>query len=485
MNAAQNVIITSSGCSRRLFDERNLQNLLSDDGYRLTNAGYDYLALKTLALRGSIHSFGTQIGVGKESNIYVVADEEGNPLCLKLHRLGRTCFRNIRNKRDYHGNRKKMSWLYLSRISATREFAYMKALYDLDFPVPKPVDFNRHCVIMELVKGYPLHQINEIGDVEQLYDDLMNLIVRLGNHGVIHGDFNEFNIMVTDDAKPILIDFPQMVSTSHQQAKMFFDRDVTGVREWFKKKYGFDSEDYPKFDDLEREGNLDVEVSCSGFTKEMETDLLNEYHPQDSDEEESSGSDSEEIKTIEENIDLYKKGVEIEVKFSEEKQDKHSSIMKYMQSMSQHNEFEKAFTEEDDLQFQDALSELKIKSEIPQASSSSNKPIENNDDAASISSNDLDLPEMDDELKDLDPSSREYRMKMVRKVLSDARSQRSYSTSASTIAPSVITDRVKKVINEKNKKDTRRRIVPKGEASAVRRMRIENKDVVKDYAGWV
>lgn len=63
-------------------------------------------------------------------------------------------------------------------------------------------------------------EVKEIIDVEALYNDLMDLIVRLGNAGVIHGDFNEFNIMVTDDAKPILIDFPQMVSTSHQNAKM-------------------------------------------------------------------------------------------------------------------------------------------------------------------------------------------------------------------------------------------------------------------------
>lgn len=456
-----------------------------DDGYRLTNTGYDYLALKTLTLRGSISSFGTQIGVGKESNIYVVGDEEGNSLCLKLHRLGRTCFRNVRNKRDYHGKRKKISWLYLSRISATREFAYMKALYDRGFPVPKPIDFNRHCVIMELVNGYPLHQINEIGDAEQLYDDLMNLIVKLGNHGVIHGDFNEFNIMVTDDAKPILIDFPQMVSTSHPQAKTFFDRDVTGVREWFKKKYGFDSADYPKFEDLEREDNLDIEVSCSGFTKEMEIDLLNEYHPEASDEEEDSESDSGEINDTEDLIDEYRKGVEVEVKFSEEKTDKTSSIMKYMQSMSQHREFDKAFTEEEELEFQDAVSDLKITETKPEDPVISKISEDIDDGAASISSNDLEVPEMDDELKDLDPNSREYRMKMVRKLLSDVRSQRTTTTAASTIAPSVVTDRVKKNIHEKNKKDMHRRIVPKGQASAVRRMRIENKDVVKDFAGWV
>ena len=104
----------------------------------------------------------------------------------------------------------------------------------------------------------------------------MNLIVRLGNCGVIHGDFNEFNIMITDDAKPILIDFPQMVSTSHPNAKFFFDRDVTGVKDLFRKKFGYESTEFPVFEDISREDNIDVEVSCSGygFTKEMEKDLL-------------------------------------------------------------------------------------------------------------------------------------------------------------------------------------------------------------------
>lgn len=61
-------------------------NSVIDDGYRLTNSGYDYLALKTLTARNVVSSFGNQIGVGKESNIYTVANEEGQPLCLKLHR---------------------------------------------------------------------------------------------------------------------------------------------------------------------------------------------------------------------------------------------------------------------------------------------------------------------------------------------------------------------------------------------------------------
>ncbi len=69
------------------------------DGYRLTNSGYDYLALKSLSARGAISGFGNQIGTGKESNVYIVSDAEGIELCLKLHRLGRTCFRKVSRRR--------------------------------------------------------------------------------------------------------------------------------------------------------------------------------------------------------------------------------------------------------------------------------------------------------------------------------------------------------------------------------------------------
>lgn len=94
-------------------------------------------------------------------------------------------------------------------------------------------------------------QIHEVEDVDSLYDELMNLIVKLGSLGVIHSDFNEFNLMITEDGKPILIDFPQMVSTSHADARMFFDRDVRCVREFFRRRFGFESETCPSYDEVE------------------------------------------------------------------------------------------------------------------------------------------------------------------------------------------------------------------------------------------
>ena len=49
------------------------------------------------------------------------------PWCLYfVSRLGRTSFRKLKEKRDYLGKRHSASWLYLSRLSAMKEFAFMK-----------------------------------------------------------------------------------------------------------------------------------------------------------------------------------------------------------------------------------------------------------------------------------------------------------------------------------------------------------------------
>lgn len=359
----------------------------------------------------------------------------------------------------------------------------------------------------------PLHfrtNVSEIENVEGLYDDLMNLIVRLGNCGVIHGDFNEFNIMLTDDQKPILIDFPQMVSTSHPNAQMYFDRDVQGVREIFRKRYGYESEEYPKFEDLEREDSLDNEVKCSGygFTQEMEDDLLKEYgvvagaNRDEEEEEEFTDSDSEDFDFEQENDSLpaytetelseFRQKIDKEVTSFEKKgTNKNVGVLKYIEEMSKQLEenvqFEKPLAPEEEIDiFEDSLDKPVPAAEIQTTSVPNATPLADpsNDDAHSISSNDLETTEQNDELSKLDPNSREYRFKMVRKLLDDAKSMRSYSTSASTIAPSVVSDRVKRGLTEREKRETRRKCVPKGEASAVRRMRKDNAGVVREYAGW-
>lgn len=87
------------------------------------------------------------IGTGKESDVYIgVAGETagiqneqigldatknrlvdpGIPVVVKFHRLGRTSFRKVKEKREYHQHRNTCSWLYLDRLASQREFTMMK-----------------------------------------------------------------------------------------------------------------------------------------------------------------------------------------------------------------------------------------------------------------------------------------------------------------------------------------------------------------------
>lgn len=61
--------------------------------------------------------------------------------------------------------------------------------------------------------------MREISDASALYDELMNLVMKFANHGIIHCDFNEFNLMLSNEGKVTVIDFPQMVSISHTDAE--------------------------------------------------------------------------------------------------------------------------------------------------------------------------------------------------------------------------------------------------------------------------
>ncbi|XP_074526430.1 serine/threonine-protein kinase RIO2 [Halichoeres trimaculatus] len=442
-------------------------------GYRLNYGGYDYLALKTLCSREVIISVGNQMGVGKESDIYIVASPEGEQFALKLHRLGRTSFRNLKNKRDYHKHRKNMSWLYLSRLSAMKEFAYMKALYDRGFPVPKPVDYNRHAVVMELINGFPLCQVHELQDPPALYNEFMELIVKLANHGLIHGDFNEFNLMLDDQDHITMIDFPQMVSTSHPNAEWYFDRDVKCIRDFFAKRFNYESELFPTFKDIRRSCSLDVEVSASGFTKDMERDgaFLHPVGPEgeydDDDDDDEEESDDEE--TTEEEAEKEEKSVNME-------------------------EYKHAMLELEGLKVSDTLTETRAEDRETEKGTEQNetetKPAAQSDEETERDKEE-ELNEADDEcpeLSDLSAANKEFKpfrdsdslLHMAEHIRRRTDSEATMGSvgSCSTIPPEIVRQKVRRQLTQQQKAAQRRRL-QKGEANLITKSRRENQNNIK------
>lgn len=72
-----------------------------------------------------------------------------------------------------------------------------------------------------------------------------------------------------------LIDFPQMISTSHTNADYYFNRDVECVRTFFRRRFGFVAAQVPTLDkDTARnEHALDEQLAASGWTPAQETEF--------------------------------------------------------------------------------------------------------------------------------------------------------------------------------------------------------------------
>jgi RIO kinase 2 len=449
------------------------------DGYRLTILGYDYLSLRALRAREVVGSVGNQIGVGKESDIYIAGDSDKNDVVLKFHRLGRTSFRKIKEKRDYHKRRHYCSWLYLSRIAALKEFSFLEALHKRKFPVPRPIDACRHVVVMGLVDGLTLCHVDSLPNVGEMYDKLMALIVRLARYGVIHSDFNEFNIIITHDNEPIMIDFPQMVSIDHPNADFYFNRDVQCVRDFFKRKFAFDCDNFPKFDEIERKHKLDVEVSASGFTKQMQLDLNQAYdkgqfeahleeedtESEEDEEDDAEGYDQEELEAIEEEGDEQKETLKKEDRFT--------------------NWIESAQTRLNELVVAEKLDDEECPQLIPMDEEHQKKY------EAAIKETEQKLQELgvndgeqeDNGLEDHEDVTSANGEK-YKKNKSDPRGKvthaRSIYSTGSTIAPQEIK---KRLLGEKNKAK-KEKLKVKGKQCAVQRGRRANRDLLKEYEGW-
>ena len=76
----------------------------------------------------------------------------------------------------------------------------------------------------------------------------------------------------------------------------YFDRDVQCIRNYFRKKFDYESERFPSFANITKEEGVDLEVEASGFTREMQTtfdEAFSEWSKGEADDE--NESDDEDV----------------------------------------------------------------------------------------------------------------------------------------------------------------------------------------------
>jgi RIO kinase 2 len=216
--------------TRGLVERKTIQY----EGYRLKFEGYDALALHTFAERDTIDGFGAPLGVGKESDVYEVRSYQ--PLALKFHREGYTNFRAVDKERDYTSDHEHVSWFYTARKAAEREHETLRELYP-DVSVPRPVDHNRHAIVMDKMDGVELARAALDGEqAVGVLDLVLAEMTAAYEAGFVHADMSEYNVFVATEGVTVF-DWPQAVATDHENADEFLERDARNLVGYFQRKH--------------------------------------------------------------------------------------------------------------------------------------------------------------------------------------------------------------------------------------------------------
>ncbi|MFX1488419.1 MAG: RIO1 family regulatory kinase/ATPase [Promethearchaeota archaeon] len=214
----------------------------SEIAYTLNSNAYDLLALHALVEKNVISQLGPLIGKGKESDVYSCMDDDENIYALKLYRMGRASFRSIKKYRDLIGERGHLSWLYINRLAAKKEFEALEKIYKLNLDTPRPIAFNRHIIVMSYLRGKELVYYKAIKNPTKIFNKIikqMQIIFQKAK--MIHGDLGEFNIVLDEKGNILIIDWLQWVPDTHPNAYSLLERDISNICGYFQRKFNVES----------------------------------------------------------------------------------------------------------------------------------------------------------------------------------------------------------------------------------------------------
>lgn len=219
---------------------------LRESGAKITETGEDALSIWDFKKHGVIKTIGTEIGVGKESVIMSATTGEGFA-AIKLHRYLQKEFASIKNSLSWIAVKLRAKSLRIQdfevdvpRAKAQIEYMALSELKNV-IPVPAPYGINRHAVCMELIgdKSVPAKRLVDVRleNPENALDVILEDYQKALDAGWVHGDFSEYNVMITDKGDLYYIDWPQAVPVKYPESKILIERDLNNIKRYFKSKY--------------------------------------------------------------------------------------------------------------------------------------------------------------------------------------------------------------------------------------------------------
>lgn len=221
----------------------------SNLGYTLLVTGLDIYVLKILSNKNIITALGPQIGIGKEAEVYLARDSLDRDRILKMFRLGRSSFKQIKRKRDV--STAINSWLLLNIDTAKKEYDILTYLKGSSKSFPNPLYRSFHCIVMDAIYGNRLSDIESLQDPDLVLESILDNITIAYHKGYINGDLNEYNILV-NDGDVFILDWPQAIKIDAINADTVLTRDIKNILKYFSKKFNVEKDSLKIINNIKR-----------------------------------------------------------------------------------------------------------------------------------------------------------------------------------------------------------------------------------------
>ncbi len=204
--------------------------------------------------KGVVATLGHIIARGKEADLYLAdaggsdAVRGGKYVVLKFFRIETSSFYRmgeymLGDPRFSRISRKKygivMEW-------CKKEFGNLLLAEKAGVRAPRPFMFNGSVLAMSFISDggtdpAPTLRETDLADPQATLDSILGEVRKMYRGKMVHADLSEYNILVSDGV-PYLIDFGQAVMVQHPKAQEFLGRDVRNLLQYFRKRYGLDTD---------------------------------------------------------------------------------------------------------------------------------------------------------------------------------------------------------------------------------------------------
>ncbi|WP_455645223.1 serine protein kinase RIO [Methanosphaera sp.] len=206
--------------SSEVFDDKTLKVL-----YKLAKQGY-------------INSLNGVISTGKEANVFLGMDDDGNSVAVKIYRVVTLDFKKIKEYiagdprfKTYGNNTRKIITAWTQK-----EFKNLSRLHKLGLRVPEPYTALENVLVMEYLEhseddasaAPPLSKI-KLDHAEEIFEEIINFMdIAYNEAKLVHGDLSRYNILLSYN-HPYIIDLSQATLTSHPSSRSLLERDIKNI----------------------------------------------------------------------------------------------------------------------------------------------------------------------------------------------------------------------------------------------------------------